>query len=336
MKVKKCLLYTIIVVLCFSCNNKTNNDVKYSFYYWKPSVALTENEKDLLKHSSTIYVRYFDIKWNNKPIPVAKVSFVNSTFKSLIVIPVIYIKNEVFINISEKEIGSLSKKTLELIDKINKTIGIKNNSEIQIDCDWNDATKSKYFDFLKELKIKTHPKVSVTIRLHQIKYYLKTGIPPCDKGVLMFYNMGKLGNSKKNSIYNTYDASQYVKFIKEYPLSLDIALPIFRWGYVLRNGKIINLLSKIDDSELKQQTFIKSLSQQHFQFLEGIYWKGIYFQKNDEIFIEKISQKELHQATTLLSKHIKRPSNIIFFDLDSTNVSHFSHEEFSQISSIFR
>jgi len=337
MEVKKCLfIYIIIVVLCFSCNNKSNNDVKYSFYYWKSSVALTEKEKDILTHSSTIYVRYFDIYWNNKPIPVAKVCFANSTFKNLIVVPVIYIKNEVFVNISEKEIESLSNKTLELIDKINNTIGIKNNLEIQIDCDWSDATNSKYFAFLKKLKIKKSPKVSVTIRLHQIKYYSKTGIPPCDKGVLMFYNMGKLGNSKKNSIYNTYDASQYVKFIKEYPLSLDVALPIFRWGYVLRNGKIINLLSKIVENELKRQTFIKKISQQHFQFLEGIYWKGIYFQKNDEIFIEKISPKELHQATNLLSKHIKRPSNIIFFDLDSTNISHFSHEEFSQISSIFR
>ncbi|GAB2630004.1 hypothetical protein GCM10027035_25550 [Emticicia sediminis] len=297
---------------------------------------MTENEKDLLTHSSTIYLRYFDVKWNNKPIPVAKVCFVNSTFKDLIIIPVIYIKNEVFINISEKEIESLSDKTLELIDKINNTIGITNNPEIQIDCDWSDATKSKYFAFLKKLKIKKSSKVSVTIRLHQIKYYSKTGIPPCNKGVLMFYNMGKLGNSKKNSIYNTYDASQYVKSIKEYPLSLDVALPIFRWGYVLRNGEIINLLSKIDDSELKQQTFVKKINQQHFQFLEGIYWKGIYFQQNDEVFIEKISQKELHQATNLLSKYIKPPSNVLFFDLDSTNISHFSHEEFSQISSIFR
>jgi chromatin segregation and condensation protein Rec8/ScpA/Scc1 (kleisin family) len=115
-------MHIIIVVLCFSCNNKSNNDVKYSFYYWKSSVALTEKEKDILTHSSTIYVRYFDIYWNNKPIPVAKVCFANSTFKNLIVVPVIYIKNEVFVNISEKEIESLSNKTLELIDKINNTI----------------------------------------------------------------------------------------------------------------------------------------------------------------------------------------------------------------------
>ncbi len=319
-----------------SCNNKSSNDAKYAFYYWKPTVKLTKNEKHLLTHSSSIYVRYFDIKWNSKPIPVAKVYFPKSTFKDLIIIPVIYIKNEVFINLSEREIESLSNKTLELVDKINKTIGIKNNTEIQIDCDWSDATKSKYFAFLKKLKIKRSLKVSVTIRLHQIKYYFKTGIPPCDKGVLMFYNMGKLGNFKKNSIYNTYDASQYVKSIKEYPFSLDVALPIFRWGYVLRNGEIINLLSKIDDSELKQQTFVNIINQQHFQFLEGKYWRGIYFQKNDEIFIEKISTKELYQAVNLLSKHIKRPSNVIFFDLDSTNISHFSHEEFSQISSFFR
>lgn len=329
--------YFIILTSCLlSCNKKTNDDVKYSFYYWKPSVSLTKSEKDLLSNVNTIYVRYFDIKWDKKPIPVAKVDFTNFSFKSILITPVVYIKNEVFINISEKEIRNLSNRTLELIDRINATIGIKSNQEIQIDCDWNDETKSKYFDFLKNLKEKYHQTVSVTIRLHQIKYYSKTGIPPCDKGVLMFYNMGKLGNLDRNSIYNNYDASQYVKYVKNYPLFLDIALPIFRWGYVLRNHKIINLLSKIDDEELKGQIFIKQIDKQHFQFLEGVYWKGIYFQKNDKIVIEKISKKELYKAANLLSKYIKHPSNTIFFDLDSANISHFSHEEFSQVSSLFR
>ncbi|WP_435356130.1 hypothetical protein [Emticicia sp. SJ17W-69] len=334
---KSTFTYLIILTSCLlSCNKTTNGDGRYSFYYWKTSVSLTKNETDLLTNVRTIYVRYFDIKWDKKPIPVAKVDFTNFSFKNTSITPVIYIKNEVFTNISEKEIRDLSNRTLELLDKINTIIGIKSNKEIQIDCDWSDETKSKYFDFLKNLKEKYEHTISVTIRLHQIKYYSKTGIPPCDKGVLMFYNMGKLGNLDRNSIYNNYDASQYVKYVKNYPLFLDVALPIFRWGYVLRNRRIINLLSKIDDEELKRQIFIKQIDKQHFQFLEGMYWKGIYFQKNDEIVIEKITQKELFHAANLLSKYIKHPSNTIFFDLDSANISHFSHEEFFQVSSLFR
>ena len=65
--------------------------------------------------------------------------------------------------------------------------------EIQLDCDWNSSTQKKYFNLIEEMKLyPTWENIvwSATIRLHQLKYPKQTGVPPVNKGVLMFYNMG--------------------------------------------------------------------------------------------------------------------------------------------------
>ncbi len=87
------------------------------------------------------------------------------------------------------------------INQINKSVSIKCRA-LQIDCDWTTKTAPKYFYFLQQIreKLDAHEDggtfaslamLSATIRLHQVKYPEKSGMPPVDKGVLMFYNMGE-------------------------------------------------------------------------------------------------------------------------------------------------
>ena len=79
--------------------------------------------------------------------------------------------------------------------------------------------------------------LSATIRLHQVKYYKQAGIPPVDRGMLMFYNMGKLNAlTAENSIYNSNDAAGYIETVDDYPLKLDLALPAFSWAVHFRNS----------------------------------------------------------------------------------------------------
>jgi len=68
--------------------------------------------------------------------------------------------------------------------------------------------------------------VTATIRLHQIKFKDKTGIPPVDQGVLMAYNIGELKNNKQNSILEANIVKQYINKNTEYPLKLKLALDI--------------------------------------------------------------------------------------------------------------
>ncbi len=75
--------------------------------------------------------------------------------------------------------------------------------------------------------------LSATIRLHQVKYFETTGVPPVKSGMLMFYNTGDLENpSEENSILNIETAELYLSGLEDYPMQLDIVLPLFSWAVV--------------------------------------------------------------------------------------------------------
>jgi hypothetical protein len=71
------------------------------------------------------------------------------------------------------------------------------------------------------------------------QYRERTGVPPVDRGMLMFYNMGKLSAEPgARSIYDADAAERYLARVGEYPLPLDLALPIWSWTVQVRDGAI--------------------------------------------------------------------------------------------------
>ncbi|MBK8703650.1 MAG: hypothetical protein IPN33_08475 [Saprospiraceae bacterium] len=126
--------------------------------------------------------------------------------------------------------------------------------EIQIDCDWTEKTRDSYFYLLKKMREQLEPgncALSATIRLHQVRYFKKTGAPPVDRGMLMFYNMGDVESwEEPNSILNIKKGEPYLDGAARYPLPLDVALPAFGWGVLFREGRMIRLIYPIDEKVL--------------------------------------------------------------------------------------
>ena len=150
-----------------------------------------------------------------------------------------FITNATLKNLPETSIEQLADNITSKIKRMLKSLGEVHVKEIQIDCDWTGSTRVKYFTLLKHitLKVKTRSAnfnlreditISATLRLHQIKYHKKTGVPPVARGMLMFYNMGSPTQiDMQNSILNLDIAKQYIENLESYPLPLDVALPIF-------------------------------------------------------------------------------------------------------------
>ena len=157
---------------------------------------------------------------------------------------------------------------------------------------------NKYTDFLEEVKksISKDVKLSCTIRLHQVKYALKSGIPPVNRGTLMFYNMGDIyDQNESNSIYNLKNAEKYTAFIKDYKLPLDLALPIFRWYVHYRNNTVIGLITKKDMPITNDIIhFSRRENNTNFNVRTDFLENGIFYKTNDILKLEK-SVKELHQ-----------------------------------------
>jgi len=339
------------VLLCFSFFSCKKNSSETSFYYWKTQFHLSKTEKKALTDLKvkTLYLRFYDVDVDEnaqEPIPIGVISNLDSVSPNIKVIPVVFITNRTFLNRGKADVIKLAR---NVINKINY---IKNNyTELQFDCDWSGKTKENYFLFLREVrKLVSHDvKLSSTIRLHQVKYALKTGIPPVDRGTLMFYNMGELQDQREaNSIYNSNNAQKYTAFIHDYSLPLDLALPIFKWYVHYRNGAFIGLITKKDVPEIndtlnfKNSFFergdkgIDSENNTKFNVRTDHLENGVFYRTNDILKLEALSDLQLIEAADLAAKNLKKEDRkIIFYDLDEENINYYDKETFTKIKSVF-
>lgn len=329
MSVNRLIAVVISIFFLLGCSDrKENNAPKVAFYYWKTVFRLTENEKKVVTENEAdkIYLRYFDVGLNGKEaVPVTPVSFADKPEKYEI-IPVVYIKNEVMLE-PTVDLQKLAENINRYIGQINAENKIARN-EIQVDCDWTLKSKDRYLKFVELLKSVSAKKLSATIRLHQIKYYEKTGIPKVDKGVLMYYNMGSIASDNRNSIYDRNVAQNYIKSLKKFPLSLDIALPVYTWGIHIRDGKVIKVISKLDATSLDNDSRFKRTDTMNFTVLENVIRNGNYFKKDDRIKIESISKDDLKNMAEELRENLSgRPDEIIFYDLDTFNLKTYSDDQ---------
>lgn len=337
---KHSVLNLATALLCFSLFSCKKNVTETSFYYWKTKFKLSKTEKSTLQELNvrSLYIRFFDVdldKVSGKPIPVGVVERIDSIPESEKIIPVVFITNRTFLNLSKEEVLLLTKNILTKINSLKS-----NYSELQFDCDWSGKTKENYFLFLKEVKklISKDVKLTCTIRLHQAKYALRSGIPPVDRGTLMFYNMGDLHDpNESNSIYNLKNANKYTAFIKDYKLPLDVALPVFRWYVHYRNNTVIGLISKKDRPKTNNtihfsQIEINTKFNVRTQFLEN----GIFYRANDILKLETLNDQQLIEAAELVNENLKKEDRkIVFYDLDEENINQYDKETFKKISAVF-
>jgi len=326
---KKIWLLMLLVVLLVACSAKTEK-ISTAFYFWRTTFSLTQTEQQYLKDLDVkkLYIRYFDVALqNNEAIPVAPIVF-NQKPTRYNVVPVVYIKNEVFLQNGVAD--SLAVKVYNYIQQINKSANVSVN-EIQFDCDWSLKSKQNYFQFIEEFK-KLHPNLSATIRLHQIKYPEKTGIPSVNTGVLMYYNMGVINAGDDNSIYSQKTAKNYINSLQNYNLPLNIALPVFSWGVHVRSNQVTNLIGGLRVNDLKGDQFEK-ISENRFKVVKDIVFKGRYLAKDDEIKIEAVSTEQLKEMIHDIKKNSKhKPNEIIFYDLNENNLKAYEKEDFKTVS----
>jgi hypothetical protein len=218
MSVSKNIFSLFALVLFFFCSgcHHSKKQTHRGFYYWKTDFRLTADEEQRIValQIQKLYVRFFDINLNasNEAVPVAKIIFNSAVPANVEIVPVIFITNNTLKQISPDKILALATDMVDLAGKIATANNI-NYKEIQFDCDWSLQTKEKFFNLLRYAKNRmTNQKISCTIRLHQVKYYRKTGLPPVDRGMLMFYNMGEIADTASNSIFNEADAAKYTRF----------------------------------------------------------------------------------------------------------------------------
>ena len=291
-------LILVFALIVFSYNKTQTKDIQISFYSW-------ENSFEEQNINEKLYIKVLDINFSTK-LELLKTN-IKEPPKNFI--PVIYITNETMKNV---DYSLLSKAILE-------TLKNYKFDEIQIDCDWSLSTRSNYFNLLEDLKEKLNKKISATIRLHQIKYYTKTGIPPVDYGVLMYYNMSNIGDfNTKNSILDNEIAKKYHYNFDVYPLKLKLALPLYSQAIQFREEKAISLFEGVEEKDFNND--FEKLENNRYKVLNSHYFKGRYIYKDDIFRLENSNEQDIKIALKdFLDLSKNRYDEVIFYTLKYKN-----------------
>lgn len=288
----------LIVSILFIIKNEKSQDLTISFYSWENSF----NQKEI---TEKLYIKVLDIAYSTK-LEIIKS---NLQEKPKDFIPVVYITNETMQNV---DFSLISNAIIQ---------GLKNYEfkELQIDCDWSNSTQSNYFKLLEDLKTKLNKTLSATIRLHQIKYYTKTGIPNVDYGVLMYYNMSNITDiNTKNSILDNDIAKKYHYNFENYKLKLKLALPLYSQAIQFRENKALSIFEGVEKNDF-DANFIE-ISPNLYKVSNSTYFKGRYIYKDDVFRFEDVKKEDLKIALEDFMNLTKnRFDEIIFYTLKYKN-----------------
>ncbi len=312
------LVVLFLVFLPGGCGRRENQERSglVSFYDWKHNSEMDQGWIDEFKPHK-IYVKALDVVYRDG-LETIGTNFKHHVSKNIV--PVVFLENRVFKNAGVEDI----------CDLIKIEIPPDKYPHLQLDVDWSGSTREAYFRLLSELHA-DYRDLSVTIRLHQVKYQNITGTPPADHGVLMYYNMSDpLSNKTTNYILDLEVASRYHHNFDKYPLPLDLALPIYSQARVYRHGRLVDLFRP--PSQPPTPPFSHEPPGGGHLITEDHYFGGHYLYRGDLVRLDIITKEQLQQAVKQL-KPVIQPREIIFFE--ASNARNFGEEFLRETVSSF-
>lgn len=313
-------LHLLIIILLITGCSKTDINNDYGFYYWRSKLNLTKNEQQILNNCKVpnFYTRFFDvIKQNDQFLEVGVISIDKDFSINKKIVPVIFITNETWFNIKPNEIKLLAYHINDHINRIKSNHKLDLANEIQIDSDWTTSTKADYFKFLTTLKKVSKKNVTCTLRLHQVKDKLQTGIPPVDRMYLMCYaTSSPLEKQVQNSILDVKTLKSYLKHIDDYPVKLDVALPIYSWGIVTNHVGKKKLINALTAEELMQNKNFRKINENNFEVLKDDFYFGMYLNKGFKIKVEEIPEKDILESINFINEKLDYKPLLIYYHLD--------------------
>ena len=294
----------------------------------------------------TLYIKFFDIDYDevsHKPVPTGilrseeqnlrRLKTAGSNFVRFSVIPTIFITNRCILDIDTTQLTDLVINMHKLIMHTIESNGFDNIEEIQFDCDWTERTRDKYFMLLQKFHaLVPGTPLSATIRLHQVKFSAKTGIPPVNRGLLMAYNMGNLRDpGAANSILDVQELKKYITNLQAYPLQLDVALPLFGWSVLFRNNEFRGLINDIRDEDMRGM-WKQNGKQKRIDFTRDTIIKGYRFNTGDWLRVEESNYDQIIAAADVLTSHLpKAGMRVALFHLDSLILKKYTTHEIESI-----
>ena len=330
---KRLFFSLFIVLIAEGCTTDSSSNTHISFYHWKSKAVFNESYEEAINISKTnkIYLHYFDIETKHEPngmndgvFPIYVLKSVATEYRKFEIVPVVYITNKVF-KTKGLDVTDLSNRIQKLINQISQDQFDKEIKQIQIDCDWTESTKYAYFELLKQLQ--SNFTINVTIRLHQIKYKNRTGIPPVKKGTLMMYNVGDLKSNQHNSILESSIVKQYINSETDYPLALNIGLPLFSQTVITNKDHEIKIIRNAERTVLENDYHFRKTDEMNFMVVQDTLYKGFYLRNGYNLKLEELKETEIITSYQTIKTSKLIIDEIIFYHLDESTLSNVNLKE---------
>lgn len=325
-----------------------------AFYFWRTRLQLSTAEREALTNLriGRLFVRFFDVEWSAaeaapRPLAIVDLEKPEAVPAGVAVVPVVFVRADVFSKIAAEELPTLADRTWRLTRHLAESGGFALR-ELQVDCDWTASTRTAYFAFLEHLGRLARPSgvtLAATIRLHQVKYRERTGVPPVERGMLMFYNMGRLSaDSAAVSIFDPAAAAGYLARLRDYPLPLDAALPLWAWTVHLRDGDVVGLLQSTDPAELESVPWLRRLAPGRFQATRTAFLHGELVRADDILKAEGAGADETRVAAEMVVAALGTSGprgafptrTVALFDLSERNLARHGQTSLERLFPLFR
>jgi len=339
-------LLAVAILIAALFHTRTTGSPNRAFYFWRTEWSSSTELQNAMKDAgiTRLYMRFFDVEWDSREKtaqPIAPLTFASPAPQGVEVVPVVYIVNAVFLKMPYEDVPKLADNILRKV----RAMADRGNipfKELQLDCDWSDDSQRNYFRFVEIVHntMKSEGRsLSATLRLHQIKYAKRTGIPSVDHGMLMFYNFSQIqGDEPGHSIFNEKDAARYTSSIANYPLKLDVVLPMFSWSIHARDGKVLGLLEGIGSAEARRFDGFRERSAKRYEATRSFFFRGSYFMEGDALLVEETTPRVTRQAAALARRGAgwsKHYDTVALFDVDEKRLKDYSSAEIGSILSEF-
>jgi hypothetical protein len=314
-----------------------------AFHYWRTTLSLSAVERRALADLGIerLYLRLFDVDWGpGGPCLLGALTGDGGALPPAVeVVPVVFIRAQVLRHLAGPAAATLAGQLWRAVEAELARIG-RRAAELQIDCDWAASDQAAFFALLRALHARSGVPLSATIRLHQVKYRERTGVPPVARGLLMFYNMGAIdADPAAHAIFDATRAAAYLGRIGDYPLPLDVALPIWSWVVHVRGDQVAGLLQDTDPAELPGLPWLHARGEGRFEVMASSFLHGVLLRQGDYLDVEETTPADLEQAAALVAPRLAAPRDrrtVSLFHLSENNLARHETVALARLFARFR
>ena len=140
----------------------------------------------------------------------------------------------------------------------------------------------------------------------------------------MLYNVGDLKNKQQNSTLESSIVKQYINSETDYPLSLNIGLPLFSQTVITNNDNKIKIIKNTERNALENDNHFKIVDNLNLMVVKDTLYKGFFLSKGFNLKFEEINETVITESFRIIKNSNLKINEVIFYHLDEKSLSNIN------------